>query len=102
MDFTDKFGELGIDPIQGADIMRLANITVDDLNNTQQFSKVREIMEFYGARPDGRYQITKLLSGKPGINSIDHLCSYARMRTNYEGLLKQADELKNQLYYYER
>jgi len=102
MDFTDKFTEMGIGAIEGADIMKLANISVDDLHNNQQFSKIREIMQFYGNRPDGRYRISQLLAGKPGINSIDHLCSYARLRTGYESAMKTADELKEQLYYYER
>ena len=102
MDFNETFTNLGVDPIEGADIMMRAGITVDQLNDMSTFSKVREIMAFFANRPDGKFVMTKLLTGKPGINAVDHLCSYAKLRTNYDTLLKQADDIKQQLYYYEK
>lgn len=95
------FSDLNVDPIEGAEIMRLAGIQPDDLRDHVTVSKIRDIMGFFQGKPDKNFMISKLLTGKIGVNPVDHLWGYATLRTNYEKILKQADELKAQLYHYE-
>ena len=95
------FNNLNVDPIEGTRIMQAAGITPTDLADTFTFSKVLDIMEFFKGRPDTEFMINKLLTGKPGINAVDHLFSYAKLRTDYENNLKKVEQLKEQLYHYE-
>lgn len=112
----DTFSKLNVDPVEGAQIMRLAGINPDDLRDPRTFSKVRDIMGFFSGKSDSKFMISKLLTGKPGLNPIDHLWGYATLRqeydhniglaeqkkTEYEEINKKGEMLKEQLYHYER
>jgi len=98
----DTFNELNVDPMEGAEIMKLANISVEDLRGNEALQKVRGIMSFFQGKTDKAYMITKLIAGKPGINSIDHLYGYATLRTDYDKMSVQLNNIKEQISYYER
>lgn len=101
MEQSTTFSDLNVDPVEGANIMRLAGISSDDLRDPHVHSKVLDIMAFFQGKSDTNFMISKLLSGKPGINTIDHLWGYATLRTQYEKVLQNAEQLKEQLYHYE-
>jgi hypothetical protein len=98
----NPFLELDVDPVVGSEIMMIAGIHADDLMDINNVAKLRDIMSFFKNMPDRNYFISKLITGKPGINAIDHLWGYAQLRTQYEDLNKKASELKDQLTHYER
>jgi len=98
----DTFEKLNVDPMEGAEIMRLANINVDDLRSNESLDKVRGIMAFFQGKTDKAYMISKLLTGKPGINPVDHLYGYATLRSSYDKMATQLDHIKEQISYYER
>ena len=98
----DTFSRMNVDPLEGAEIMRTANISVDDLRDPRTFEKVKDIMAFFQGKTDKGFMISKLHTGKPGINPIDHLWGYSTLRTNYDKLSNQLEQIKDQISYYER
>ncbi len=101
MNQSTTFSELDVDPIEGANIMRMAGINPDDLRDPHVHSKVLDIMQFFKGKSDTNFMISKLLTGKPGINPVDHLWGYATLRNQYETVLKSVEQLKEQLNHYE-
>ncbi len=98
----NPFVELDVDPVVGSEIMMIAGIHADDLQSLSNVAKLRDIMAFFKDMPDRNYYISKLVTGKPGINAIDHLWGYSRLRVEYDGISKKAEELKDQLMHYEK
>lgn len=64
--------------------MRLARIYPNDLRDPIIFSRVADIIGYFQGKADRSYWITRLISGKPGLNSIDHLWGYVELKHRHE------------------
>ena len=70
MQAQTKFSDLGIDPIEGAEIVDLLGIGQHEFDIPQRFRKLSHIIKFFQGRPDKRWTILNIISGKPG-NRLD-------------------------------
>lgn len=82
--------------------MRLARIHPNDLKNTQIFERVRDIVSYFKGKEDKSYWITRLISGKPGINTVDHLWSYVAVSGQRDKVKQSLDESSKSLDEYSR
>ena len=99
--FENPLEHISADPEESAEIMTLAGINPSDLDNAVTFNKVREILEFFQGKEDKRFLINKLLTGKPGVDKINHLFGYVTLRKEYNGLKDRMGTLEEEIGFYE-
>lgn len=99
---SNVFNDLHVDPIEGSIIMNKLGISPYDLSDSNTFSRVMDIMGYFQGKEDKEFILDKILVGKNVTNKVDHVWGYTSLRRQYDEYQKQADRLKEQLFYYER
>lgn len=84
----DKFSDLDVDVITGTQIMRVVDITPDELSDPYTFQKFRDVMKYLKDMPDKEYFISKATVGKE--DKLSNLWSYVELH-------KQRDIAKQKL-----
>lgn len=99
----EKFNDLGVDAIVGADLMYKVGITQDDLLDPQAFEKMRDIIAYLKTLPpEQRSLITnRVLTGK-NVDKLSHMWGYIELSKKAEAKMKELNTLKEELSYYER
>lgn len=99
----DKFNDLGVDAIVGADLMYKIGITQDDLLDPQAFEKMKDVIHYLKQLPPEQRSImtNRVLTGK-NINKLDHMWGYVELSKKAQAKMQELDLLKEELSYYER
>lgn len=85
-----NFSDIGIDPIEGAEIFEVLGIYDQDLQDPRRFSMVREIAHYLKGQPNKRFAVNKIM--KPGVDRIEHFWTYIQLRKE---MGNRVDGLKN-------
>jgi len=59
-----------------------------DLENSRKASMFRDILGYFQDRPDSKYQVLKILSGKSGHNKMDTVWTWVELRNEQVRLIK--------------
>jgi hypothetical protein len=103
--FIPKISSLGVDPIEGAEILDLIGVNYYDFENPKKLNQIQDVVNYFSGKKDKRYQILKVLSGKTVVNRLDTIWTFVELikeRENKIAALNQDDfepdiqeELKN-------
>lgn len=104
------------DPLDGTETMRILGVRPIDLEDSQRFQKVQEIVDYFKGRPDKKTMLYRALVGKPSVDKINHIHEYVGIRREYEKTMNELSSfeegfkklsssrayLEKQLSYFER
>jgi hypothetical protein len=98
----EKFQDLGVDAIVGADLMYKVGITQSDLMIPQNFEKMKDVIQFLKqVPPEQRGAITsRVLVGK-NVDKLDHMWQYVKLAEKKAEKQKELDLLNEEISYYE-
>lgn len=86
-----SFENMEIDPVDGAETMRLLGLGNNDIVDPVAFLKVKDIIDFFKGSVDKRYVIN-LVAGKPfakNSDKINHLYNYVDLKkASFAGMEK--------------
>jgi hypothetical protein len=91
------------DPIQGAEIMRLLDVTPATFKDIIELSKVQEVAGFFGQFSDASFIVQSTLSRKrnPSITNIDHMFNYVKLRKELMQTDDRRERLRKELSFFE-
>lgn len=98
----EKFQDLGVDAIVGADLMYKVGITQSDLMIPQNFEKMRDIIQYLKQiPPEQRGVVTsRVLVGK-NVDKLDHMWQYVKLAEKKAEKQKELELLNEEISYYE-
>jgi hypothetical protein len=70
---------LNLDPIKSTEILAPLGLFPHDFDNPQKFSKIQEIVSYFGTYPNPRSKVLQVLLGKPG-EKLDILWEYVALQ----------------------
>jgi len=84
------FSDLNIDPVDGAETLKLLGVDPAYLIDPVLLQRVRDIVGFFKTRDDKRYQIAKLMSKSPG-SPVVSVWNWVQMETERINIIKKLD-----------
>lgn len=84
------FKSMAVNPVTASEIMEALDVDLDTLSSPKIMKKLEEVIKFLSPYEDRLSIIRKLTTGKPGINKLDHLLEYSRIRRDHA---KKKDQL---------
>lgn len=72
------FSDIGIDPIEGAEIYEVVGIYDHDFSDPRRFSMIKDIVSFLKGKQNKRFLVNRIM--KPGVNRIEHLWTYIQLK----------------------
>lgn len=94
--------DLQVDPIEGTEIMSYLGVHPSDIHDPHKFSRLKDVINFFQGAEDKRFIISKLLTGKAGLDPIDHIWGYVTLRKEHQVKQKEMEQLTQELSFYER
>lgn len=91
-----NFSDLGIDPIKGAEIMQLLNVSPFDLQEPAKFQRVRDIVDFLKKYEDYSFLINKITLGK-NVDKVDHVWGYIELNKQKQQKLTELQRVAQQV-----
>jgi len=103
MDANGAFTDLGIDPIEGTELMGLLNIYPDDLSNPTKFNQLLDVVDYVKAVPVSARGnlIRRVTVGKHVDDVLAHVWGYTQLRKEAEHLEQTLKTKRQELSYYE-
>lgn len=99
----EKFNDLGVDAIVGADIMYKVGVTQDDLRIPGNFEKMKDVISYLKTLPpEQRSLVTSKVLAWKDSNKLDHMWAYTNLSKQFDEKSKELARLKEELSYYER
>lgn len=92
MSIVTTFSDIGIDPIEGAEIFDIVGIYQQDLLDPKKFHKAKDIVKFFQGINNKRWVMTKILSGKPRSDRMDIIWEYVQLQNERQSQLKILDK----------
>lgn len=68
-----------LDPIESAEIMELLGASHLDVDDPKRYHKLRDIVLFFQKKANKREQILRILSDKPGVDSLDTVWTWVQL-----------------------
>lgn len=99
----DKFHDLGVDAIVGADIMYSLGIHEQEIKNPLAFEKLKDVISYLKDIPiqERGYFMAEVLANKSS-GKLDHLFNYVQVHKKYELRKMELDALKKELDFYKK
>jgi len=85
----NNFTRLGIDPLVGAEIFEIVGIEAYQLDSPVHFKRVIDIVNYFKDVKNMRWQITKILDGKPTDDRIAVLWNWIQLQKEQEEIAKE-------------
>lgn len=82
-----NFEDLQVDPVDGAETMRLLGLNDNDLVDPVSFQKIYDIIMYFKGSPQKSYVIHRVVDGKgtrPGVDKVDYLWNYVTLKKQYQ------------------
>lgn len=96
------FSDLGVDPVEGAEIIDHMGITQGELSDPQMFGKVKDIIQYFQGKEDKRFVLNKILAGKGIGDKITHVLGYVTLRKERDQIINNLSKLEEEIMLYER
>lgn len=90
----------GIDALEGAEIMELVGLSVDDLKFPDKYQKFQDIASYLTGKVDKSFIVHKISAGK-NVNMLDHVWSYITLRKQHEAKSAELKKLEEEIGFYE-
>lgn len=99
----DKFNDLGVDAIVGADIMYSLGIHEQEIKNPLAFEKLKDVISYIKDIPpqDRSFFMSEVLANKSS-GKLDHLFNYIQVHKKYELKKMELESVKKELDFYKR
>lgn len=81
------FEESAVDSETAAKIVKFIGVDFDEMSVQPLYGKVKDIISFYGSKPDGLSIIRTLVAGK-NVDRITHLHEYAGIRQELDEMVE--------------
>lgn len=92
---NDKFNDLNIDSMAGAEIMSLLGISPIELQNPVTFQRIADIVSYLKNVNDKSFFVNKITVGKPVANKLDHVWSYIELLKNKDIAQSKLSDAEN-------
>lgn len=93
----DILNSFNADPAVATEIVELVGVDIDDFSSTIKTKRIKDIVDFFAGYDDRRFMINKLLAGKGGIDKVDHLWQYIKVRDELESSKRKLSEMSTYL-----
>ena len=99
----DKFNDMGIDAFTGSQIMNLSGVSSSDIKNPAIFQKLFDVVNYVKTVPleHRSHFMNKVVAGK-NIDKLDHLWGYVELNKRRDSKMKELDQLKEEIGFYEK
>lgn len=77
-----------IDPILGAELMDVLNLSGDELSIPRNLSKFKEICDYFKTYPNAANKVLSLTSGK-AADKLDHIWSWVTLNRKKEAIISE-------------
>ena len=99
----EKFNDMGIDAMTGTEIMSLTGLSAFDVKNPAIFEKLKDSISYIKTLPPDQrsFFINKVVAGK-NVNKLDHLWGYVELNKKRDVKMKEMEQLKEEISFYEK